>query len=97
MAAAQGERELTGLRFFRQLSTNYEALGPNCTTVSAGIFRSAFPSLSLDTDVNGGRLGMMEKGALFFHGTPDHVFMPLDLELSLDRQVQAGAASKTKY
>jgi hypothetical protein len=80
-----------------RITSDYNALGPNCTTMSADGYRSSFPNAQLNTDIDGGRLGLKERAALFFKGTPDHVFMPLDLEKSLDRQVSSGLVVKFSY
>jgi hypothetical protein len=76
---------------------DYYVTGPNCTTLSADAFSRGFPSANLNTDIEFRGLGFKERAALFMVGEPQRTIMPQDLEMSLERQVNSGAAVRTEY
>jgi hypothetical protein len=64
-----------------RLATDYDALGPNCATLSLDGARVAIPSIDASQSAfNKGRgLSFTEKTAATVAGWPDHIFMPQDL------------------
>lgn len=60
----------------------YNALGPNCTTLSVSAIKSIFPDIDADWSryQQGRGLGIMEKAAVSAKGWPQFIFMPADLD-----------------
>jgi hypothetical protein len=60
----------------------YNALGPNCTTLSVTAAKTIFPDIDRDWSKyqQGRGLGIMEKAAVSAKGWPTFIFMPADLE-----------------
>jgi hypothetical protein len=65
---------------------DYNALGPNCTTLSVAAAKVALPDIDREwsTYQKGRGLSFMEKGLVGAKGWPSFIFMPADLQALLD-------------
>lgn len=77
----------------------YNALGPNCTTLSMAALKTIFPDLDRDWSIfrQGRGLGVMEKAAVSAKGWPKYIFMPADLQVMLESPSARKAKKVNKY
>jgi hypothetical protein len=77
----------------------YNALGPNCTTLSVAATKTIFPDIDREWSKyqQGRGLGMMEKAAVSAKGWPKYIFMPADLQEMLESPTARRAKKVNKY
>jgi hypothetical protein len=77
----------------------YNALGPNCTTLSVAAAKTIFPNIDQEWPKyqQGRGLGMMEKAAVSAKGWPKFIFMPADLQEMLGSPNARKAKKVNKY
>jgi hypothetical protein len=81
------------------LVDTYNALGPNCTTLSVWAIKQIFPDIDRDWSSfeHGRGLGVMEKAAVSAKGWPKYIFMPADLQVMLESPSARKAKKVNKY
>lgn len=81
------------------LLDTYNALGPNCTTLSVAAIKTLFPDIDRDWSrfQQGRGLGVMEKAAVSAKGWPKFIFMPADLQVMLESPSARKAKKVNKY
>jgi hypothetical protein len=81
------------------LIDTYNALGPNCTTLSVTAIKLLFPDIDRDWSIfqQGRGLGVMEKAAVSAKGWPKYIFMPADLQVMLESPSAKKAKKVNKY
>jgi hypothetical protein len=81
------------------LIDTYNALGPNCTTLSVGAIKQIFPDIDREWPRfrEGRGLGFSEKLAVTAKGWPSFIFMPGDLQAMLESPSAKKAKKVNKY